>query len=30
MSHLEKRKKDRAFGKFVRSAIKAKGRSNDY
>lgn len=26
MSHLEKRKKDRAFGKFVRSVIKAKGR----
>jgi ribosome biogenesis GTPase len=30
MSHLEKRKKDRAFGKFVRSVIKAKGRPNDY
>lgn len=25
MSHLEKRKKDRAFGKFVRSVIKARG-----
>lgn len=30
MSYLEKRKKDRAFGKFVRSVIKAKGKSNDY
>ena len=30
MSHLEKRKKDRAFGKFVRSVIKSKGRPNDY
>jgi ribosome biogenesis GTPase len=29
MSHLEKRKKDRAFGKFVRSAIKAKERRNE-
>jgi ribosome biogenesis GTPase / thiamine phosphate phosphatase len=28
MSHLEKRKKDRAFGKFVRSVTKAKGRQN--
>lgn len=26
MSHLEKRKKDRAFGKFVRSVMKDKGR----
>lgn len=30
MSHLEKRKKDRAFGKFVRSVMKAKGRRNEY
>lgn len=30
MSYLEKRKKDRAFGKFVRSVIRAKGKSNDY
>lgn len=30
MSHLEKRKKDRAFGKFVRSVVKAKGRRNEY
>lgn len=29
MSHREKRKKDRVFGKFVRSVIKAKGISND-
>lgn len=29
MSLLEKRKKDRAFGKFVRSVIKAKGRRNE-
>jgi ribosome biogenesis GTPase len=29
MSHLEKRKKDRAFGKVVRSVIKAKGRRNE-
>lgn len=29
MSHLEKRKKDRAFGKFVRSVIKTKGRRNE-
>jgi ribosome biogenesis GTPase len=28
MSHLEKRNKDRAFGKFVRSVTKAKGRQN--
>lgn len=28
MSHLEKRKKDRAFGKFVRSVTKSKGRQN--
>lgn len=30
MSHLEKRKKDRTFGKLVRSVIKAKGRRNEY
>lgn len=30
MSHFEKRKKDRAFGKLVRSVTKAKGRRNDY
>jgi ribosome biogenesis GTPase len=30
MSHLEKRKKDRSFGKFVRSVIKANGRRNEY
>lgn len=30
MSHLEKRKKDRAFGKLVRSVTKAKGKRNDY
>lgn len=30
MSHLEKRKKDRAFGKYVRSVTKAKGRPNEY
>jgi len=30
MSHLEKRKKDRVFGKFVRSVIKARGRRNEY
>lgn len=30
MSHLEKRKKDRAFGKFVRSVVKAKGMRNEY
>lgn len=29
MSHLEKRKKDRNFGKLVRSVIKAKGRRNE-
>ena len=28
MSYLEKRKKDRAFGKFVNAAVKAKGRRN--
>lgn len=30
MSHLEKRKKDREFGKFVRSVIKAKGKRDGY
>ncbi len=30
LSHLEKRKKDRAFGKFVRSVTKAKGKRKDY
>lgn len=30
MSYLEKRKKDRAFGKFVHSVSKAKGRRNEY
>ncbi|MBU1236822.1 MAG: ribosome small subunit-dependent GTPase A [Gammaproteobacteria bacterium] len=30
MSHLEKRKKDRAFGKLVRSVTKAGGRRNEY
>ena len=30
MSHLEKRKKDRAFGKLVRSVTRAKGRRNEY
>jgi ribosome biogenesis GTPase len=30
MSHFEKRNKDRAFGKRVRSVTKAKGRRNDY
>ena len=30
MSHLEKRKKDRAFGKFVHSVKKTKGRRNEY
>lgn len=30
MTHLEKRKKGRAFGKFVRSVMKAKGRLNEY
>lgn len=30
MSHLEKRKRDRAFGKLVRSALKDKGRRNGY
>lgn len=30
MSHLEKRKKDRAFGKLVRSVGKARGRRNEY
>lgn len=29
-SHLERRKKDRAFGKFVRSVTKNKGKRNDY
>ena len=29
MSHPEKRKKDRAFGKIVRATVKAKGRWND-
>lgn len=28
MSYLEKRKKDRAFGKFVNAVVKAKGRRN--
>ena len=28
MSYLEKRKKDRAFGQFVRSVVKAKGKRN--
>ena len=28
MSYLDKRKKDRAFGKFVNSVVKAKGRRN--
>lgn len=28
MSYLEKRKKDRAFGKFVNAAVKVKGRRN--
>lgn len=30
MSRLEKRKKDRAFGKLVRSVTKAKGKRKDY
>ncbi len=30
MSHLEKRKKDRAFGKLVRSITNAKGKRNEY
>jgi len=30
MSRLEKRKKDQAFGKLVRSVAKAKGRRNEY
>ena len=30
MSHLEKRKKDQAFGKFVRSVMKDKGRRDKY
>lgn len=30
MSHLEKRKKDRAFGRLVRSVTKAKGKRNEY
>ena len=30
MSHLEKRKKDRAFGKLVRSVTKAKEKRNEY
>ena len=30
MSHLEKRKKDRNFGKLVRTVIKAKGSQNEY
>lgn len=30
MSRLEKRKKDRAFGKFVRSVSKARGKRKDY
>ena len=30
MSHLEKRKKDRAFGKLVRSVTRAKGKRKDY
>jgi ribosome biogenesis GTPase len=30
MSHLEKRKKDRAFGKLVRSVTRAKGKRNDH
>jgi ribosome biogenesis GTPase len=30
MSHLEKRKKDRAFGKLVRSVTKSKGKRNEY
>jgi ribosome biogenesis GTPase len=30
MSHLEKRKKDRAFGKFVRSVVKTKGSRHEY
>lgn len=29
MSYLDKRKKDRAFGKMVKSVLKDKGRSND-
>ncbi|MBS1196887.1 MAG: GTPase EngC [Proteobacteria bacterium] len=28
MTHLEKRRKDRAFGKFVRSVVKEKGKRN--
>jgi ribosome biogenesis GTPase / thiamine phosphate phosphatase len=30
MSHLDKRNKDRAFGKLVRSVTKAKGKRNDF
>lgn len=30
MSRLERRKKDRAFGKLVHSVVKAKGRRNEY
>lgn len=30
MSHLEKRKKERAFGKLVRSVTKTKGKRSDY
>lgn len=30
LSHLEKRKKDRAFGKLVRSVTKAKGKRKNY